>query len=92
METGLRCAEKCATLHSMHGDKILLGPRDVVLATGLSRTSIWRLESAGDFPRRRQITKQRVAWLASEVVEWARSRPTADSEEAPVAPAVSHPE
>ena len=67
----------------METTKILLAPRDVVLATGLSRQSIWRLESAGDFPRRRQLTKQRVAWLAEEVLEWARSRPTADPEGVP---------
>ena len=59
--------------------KILLDARGVVLATGLSRTSLWRLEKSGNFPQRRQITKQRVGWLYEEGVEWARSRPTADN-------------
>ena len=59
-------------------NKILLSAQEVVGVTGLSRTSIWRLESDGDFPKRRQITRQRVAWLADEVLDWARSRPVAN--------------
>ncbi len=43
--------------------------------TGLSRTTIWRLEQAGKFPRRRQLTPGRVGWLESEVLEWMESRP-----------------
>ena len=62
--------------------RILLDVDEVCDQTRLSRATIWRLEAAGQFPKRRQITRQRVAWLAEEVLEWARSRPTAkpDSE------------
>ena len=62
--------------------RILLSADEVCDQTRLSRATIWRLEAAGEFPKRRQITRQRVAWLAEEVLEWARSRPTAkpDSE------------
>jgi prophage regulatory protein len=41
--------------------------RQVVSVTGLSRMTIWRLERAGEFPRRRQLGARSVAWLQSEV-------------------------
>ncbi|MRR56130.1 MAG: AlpA family phage regulatory protein [Deltaproteobacteria bacterium] len=40
----------------------------------LSEVSIWRLERDGKFPKRRQISKRRVAWLLSEVMEWAKTQ------------------
>src|ERR1700724_1028749 len=46
--------------------------------TGIrTRNTIWGLERAGAFPRRRQITANKVAWLESEVDAWIASRPTA---------------
>ena len=38
--------------------------------TGLSRTTRWRLERRGAFPRRRQISPNGVAWLESEIRQW----------------------
>jgi len=40
----------------------------------LSDVTIWRLEKAGQFPKRRQLSPGRVAWLASEVDAWIESR------------------
>ena len=48
--------------------------RDLTQITGLSRTTLWRMERAEQFPRRRQLTPGRVAWLASDVDAWATSR------------------
>lgn len=48
---------------------------DVIRLTGLSRTSLWRLERRGDFPARRQLSPNAVGWLADEVMNWIRSRP-----------------
>ena len=42
--------------------------------TGLSRSTIWRLERRGDFPRHRRISANVVAWVETEVVDWIRSR------------------
>ncbi len=42
--------------------------------TGLSRSTRWRLERAGVFPKRRQISANAVAWLESEIQEWLRAR------------------
>ena len=50
---------------------------DQVLArTGLSRTTLWRLERHGTFPRRRQLSPGAVGWLESEVQAWILSRLT----------------
>ena len=42
--------------------------------TSLSRTTRWRLEREGKFPRRRQISRNGVAWLASEIAAWVQER------------------
>lgn len=42
--------------------------------TGKSRSSIWRDERAGLFPRRKKIGKSSVAWLESEIRAWIESR------------------
>ncbi len=42
--------------------------------TGLSRTTIWRLERRGDFPKHRRISTNAVAWVEEEVLSWIRSR------------------
>lgn len=42
--------------------------------TGLSRSTIWRLERAGEFPRHFQISRNAVAWLESDVVAWIGAR------------------
>lgn len=39
--------------------------------TGLSRSTIWRLEQRGLFPRRRRISHRAVAWAAEEVEAWS---------------------
>jgi prophage regulatory protein len=47
---------------------------DVRNRTGLSRSTIWRLERDGSFPRHRRISANAVAWPEDEVVAWIRSR------------------
>jgi prophage regulatory protein len=41
--------------------------------TGLSRSTIWRLERRGEFPRHRRISANVVAWVETEVVDWIQS-------------------
>jgi len=48
--------------------------------TGLSRTTIWRLERRGEFPRHRRISRNAVAWAEHEVGEWIRSKLGAGSQ------------
>ncbi|MGI2172036.1 helix-turn-helix transcriptional regulator [Shewanella sp. MF05960] len=40
--------------------------------TSLSRTRIWQLEKAGQFPRGRRLTQRCCRWLESEVQAWVR--------------------
>jgi len=47
----------------------------VIQLTGLSRMTIYRLEIAGKFPRRRQLSGHSVAWLESDIESWAKGRP-----------------
>ena len=42
--------------------------------TGLSRSTVWRLERRGDFPRHRRLSTNVVAWVEEEVMTWLRTR------------------
>ena len=44
--------------------------------TGLSRTTVWRLEKAGQFPKRRSLGAKSVGWLQSELTKWIETRAT----------------
>ncbi len=48
--------------------------------SGLSNVTRWRMEKRGEFPKRRQISPNRVAYLQSELFEWRDSRPDAVGE------------
>ncbi len=52
----------------------LLRCHDVEERTGLSRSTIWRLEHRGVFPKRIQVSVNVVAWLEDEVAAWIQSR------------------
>ncbi len=55
----------------------LLTQKQVVDLVGLSRTTIWRLERAGQFPRRLQVSTKAVRWNQAEIVDWIESLPLA---------------
>ncbi len=58
----------------------LIRTDEVATRTGLSRTTLWRLERKGEFPVRRQIGENSVGWLESEVDDWIESRPPVRSD------------
>jgi prophage regulatory protein len=60
------------TDHSAH-DGVIREPECREL-TRLSRTTRWRLERAGLFPRRRRISPGCTGWLRSEIAAWIASR------------------
>ena len=68
-------------------DRFLSKP-EVRNIAGLSPVTQWREEKAGRFPKRRQISPGRVAWLESEILAWMESRlvsgisPVASTDEA----------
>jgi prophage regulatory protein len=53
----------------------LLRIREVMEITCLSRMTIYRMEKAGGFPRRRRLGTNSVAWIESDVNTWIESRP-----------------
>ena len=62
-------------------DHVAAAPRllrfpDVRDRTGLSRSTVWRLERQGLFPRHRRVSANVVAWVEAEVSEWIRSSPS----------------
>ena len=42
--------------------------------TGLSRTTIWRMERKGEFPSRVPLSGNSVGWRYSEIIEWMKLR------------------
>jgi len=63
-------------------DRFMREP-EVEHVTGLSRTTRWRLERAGKFPRKRQISENVRANVASEIKAWVAEK------SAPVEPETS---
>ncbi len=57
----------------MYQDKLLRFP-SLQEMTGLSRSTIWRLENEGRFPSRKQITDRAVGWSEQEVNIWLQER------------------
>jgi prophage regulatory protein len=51
-----------------------LTKKEVKYLTTLAYATIDRLEKAGLFPIRRQLSDGRVAWLESEVIEWMMAK------------------
>lgn len=47
---------------------------DVVERVGLSKSTLRRLEMAGQFPRRKNLSRRSVAWLSSEIEAWIDAR------------------
>jgi len=54
-------------------DKIIRS-KEVQELTGLSRTTIWRLEREGKFPARVPLTASNVGWRLTDVQEWIRKK------------------
>lgn len=48
----------------------ILNAKQVTQITGLSRTTIWRLERTEMFPKRLQISSSRVGWSKEEINAW----------------------
>lgn len=47
----------------------------VLARTGLSDTTIWRLERKGEFPRSLRISAGAVGWREADIDAWIAERP-----------------
>jgi len=52
----------------------IIRPRDLPRETGLSRTTIWRLEKKSDFPKRIRLSAGAVGYRRADVEAWRESR------------------
>ena len=50
---------------------------EVEKITALSRSTIYRLMDAGEFPKPIRLTKKAVAWSEADIFDWLASRPVA---------------
>ena len=58
----------------------ILRTADVITATGLSRTTLWRRVKAGDFPPPIRLggpESRAVGWRRNEIETWINNRPAA---------------
>ena len=67
-------------MFSYYKKREIIDPKDLPLETGLSKTSIWRLERAGQFPPRIQLSPRRVGYRREEVEQWLSSRSTVNAQ------------
>jgi len=47
---------------------------ELIPKTSLSRTTIWRLEKQGQFPKRFKLSARTSCWCLSEIDEWLEMR------------------
>lgn len=64
-----------------HQMRSILRLPEVIQITGLSRSSIYRLESLGQFPSRVKLSESASGWRSEQVQEWIDSRPLASKKE-----------
>ena len=54
-------------------DRIIL-EKERKQMTGISRSTAWRMEQKGEFPKRRKVSDGLVGWFESEINDWIASR------------------
>ena len=54
---------------------LILRPPEVLIRTGLSRTTIWRRVRAGTFPAPIELGENSIGWPASEIAAWLENQP-----------------
>ena len=67
---------------NMTNTSSLLRLPDVQKLTGLSRSSVYRLESIGDFPKRVYLSVRATAWRENELLDWIETRPRVNEHQA----------
>lgn len=57
-------------------DLRLLSVKQVLGLMGISRSTLYAMMRAKEFPKPVQIAKRRIGWLNSDVEEWLKERAT----------------
>ena len=58
-------------------DRQIVRVADLEAQLNLSRTTIWRLRRAGEFPQPIRLSANAVGWHAHDIYEWLAKRPEA---------------
>lgn len=67
----------------------LIRINELMRITGLSMSTIMRMERKGTFPRRRKISSQAMGWLSDEVEAWMKNLPVTPKGTNPAKPGES---
>lgn len=59
---------------TQHHENLLLDLKQVCQLTKLSKSTVYRLEVLGKFPRRIKLSERRVAWRAFDVYDFITER------------------
>ncbi len=63
---------------------------EVITKTGIGRTTIYRMESAGTFPRSIPLGGKAIGWIEAEIDAWIEQQmATRQPQPSPAAPTVS---
>lgn len=52
----------------------ILRQSEVMQKTGLSRTTLWRLEKQNKFPKKIQISERNIGWLSDDIDDWINNK------------------
>lgn len=52
----------------------ILRIKEVIEMVGVSRTTLWRMECRGEFPRRVPLSSRSIGWRYQDVDSWIKSR------------------
>ena len=74
LQNNIQETKSASISNSSELDRII-SVKEVQDLTGLSRTSIWRLERSceGKFPARVQLSSTRIGWRLSDIQKWIQS-------------------
>ena len=72
-EAALRRGERALEARTTSRTRVL-SQQAVLERVPVSRTTLWRMERAGLFPRRIQVSTNRVGWLEADVDAWVEVR------------------
>ena len=60
--------------HQRQAQQQIIRWPELAATIGLSRTTVWRLERAGQFARRLRLSARNVGWLREDVDRWIDQR------------------
>lgn len=57
----------------------IIRPNELAEILSVSKVTLWRMEKRGELPPRKKISRSCVGWVSTDIEEWLRTRPDANS-------------